>query len=583
MFRLLKRQILQRQGYSCGRKRRENGGNEWTEVLRTSPFVRYLILAAFVCALGVLVKYLPPGSAVQALPQGMGIGLLLVLLPVSLAHVKLNTPETWSRSGRFLMTYGILLIHMALLLAVWTVAHINKLQPNLGLLLAPCALAPMTLTLLLGERQGSFAAVYTSLWGGLLCHADIAPHFTALSLMTGLISVWMVRRLRKRSELMRAGFLAGITAFAAAAVLGRVEQAWLPVAGENAWQLLGMEFLAAMLTGLFTAMLVGGVLPLLEAIFGITTTISWIELADLNHPLLRRLTLEAPGTYHHSLMVANLAETAAETVGADATMCRVCSYFHDIGKLVKPDYYIENMPGDENPHDSLSPSMSTLILAAHVKDGIDLACRHKLNREIMDVIQQHHGTSLIYYFYRRALDQQEEAKKSVAEGRIPETDVPEVNPATFRYPGPKCSFRESAIISLADAVESASRALSKPTPQKIETMVEEIIRSRIKDGQMDECDLTLRELSLIRESFTKTLRTSLHRRVPYPEEKEKTRSDNAPSDRMEERDRSTTYYDRPRPAKTPPPAAAKQGDATVTNIIPMPATAPVAEPDRKVQ
>jgi cyclic-di-AMP phosphodiesterase PgpH len=239
------------------------------------------------------------------------------------------------------------------------------------------------------------------------------------------------------------------------------------------------------------------------------------------------------------------------------------------------------MPGDENPHDTLSPSMSALIVSAHVKDGIDLACRHKLNREIMDVIQQHHGTSLIYYFYRRALDLQEEAKKAVAEGRIPETDVPEVNPATFRYPGPKCSFRESAIISLADAVESASRTLSKPTPQKIETMVEDIIRNRLRDGQLDECDLTLRDLSLIRESFNKTLRTSLHRRIPYPDEKDKAKPESATTtDRTEERDRSTTYYDRPRSAK--PPAAAKIQEPAITNIIPMPAT-PLSDPDLKAQ
>jgi putative nucleotidyltransferase with HDIG domain len=334
---------------------------------------------------------------------------------------------------------------------------------------------------------------------------------------------------------------------------------------------MAMECAATILSGIFTAMLVGGMLPVLEALFRVTTTISWIELADMNHPLLRRLTLEAPGTYHHSLMVANLSEAAAEAVGANATICRVCSYFHDIGKLVKPEYCIENITSEDNPHDDLTPSMSALVVMAHVKDGVDLACRHKLNREIIDVIQQHHGTSLVYYFYRRALELQEEAKKAVAEGRLPATDVPEVNPSSFRYPGPKPSFRESAIISLADAVESASRTLSKPTPQKIEALVDEIIRGRLRDGQLNECDLTVRELNLVRESFTKTLRTSLHRRVPYPEDKDsKADEPGTITERLDERDR-TERLDRPRPStktgatRTVPPAA--------TNIIPMPPAA----------
>jgi hypothetical protein len=165
--------------------------------------------------------------------------------------------------------------------------------------------------------------------------------------------------------------------------------------------------------------------------------------------------------------------------------------------------------------------MSALVVIAHVKDGVDLALKHKLNPRIIDVIQQHHGNSLIVYFYRRALDQQEEIKKLVAEGKAPEEDIPDVSESSFRYPGPKPDFRESAIISLADAVESASRSLSKPTPSRIDALVDEIIRARARDGQLDECDLTMSELKAVRDSFSKTLRTALHRRIPYPGEKEK--------------------------------------------------------------
>jgi putative nucleotidyltransferase with HDIG domain len=309
-----------------------------------------------------------------------------------------------------------------------------------------------------------------------------------------------------------------------------------------------------LVAGMLTATIAGSLLPLLEAIFRTPTTVSWLELGDLNHPLLRRMTLEAPGTYHHSLMVANLAETAAAAIGANATVCRVCALYHDIGKLNKPEYYIENTHEDENPHDDLAPSMSALIVIAHVKDGVDLALKYKLNHQVIDVIQQHHGNSLIYYFYRRALDQQEEIKKLVAEGKAQPEEIPEVPESSYRYAGPKPDTNESAIISLADAVESASRSLSKPTPGKIEAMVEDIIRSRVRDGQLDDCDLTMNDLKGIRDSFSKTLRTALHRRIPYPDEKDGRES--RPKDETKVMRRETSDRERrAKPAVTAVPAA----------------------------
>jgi putative nucleotidyltransferase with HDIG domain len=255
-----------------------------------------------------------------------------------------------------------------------------------------------------------------------------------------------------------------------------------------------------------------------------TTDISWLEQADLNHPLMRRLSIEAPGTYHHSLVLANLSEAAAEAIGANASMCRVCSYFHDIGKLAKPEYFIENMSPDENPHDDLTARMSALAL------------KHRLNSRIIDVIEQHHGNSLVYYFYRRALDQKKEIIRLVEQDKAREDDVPDVTEEGFRYPGPKPQFRESAIISLADAVEGASRTLGKPTPARVEQMVEDIVRDRILDHQLDECDLTLCELAEIKASFVKTLLSMTHGRIKYPKEpgQEPTQTESAISEGRKE-------------------------------------------------
>jgi hypothetical protein len=265
--------------------------------------------------------------------------------------------------------------------------------------------------------------------------------------------------------------------------------------------------------------LVSAILPVIEGIFRVTTSITWLELADLNHPLLKRMTLEAPGTYHHSLIVAQLAEAAAESVGANAEMVRVASYFHDIGKLVKPEYFVENARHGRDAHEGLAPTMSALVIIAHVKEGVDLALQHRLNREIIDVIQQHHGTSLVYYFYRKALAQQEEARKRL--DKVHEEDLPEVREESFRYPGPRPQSRESAIISLADTVESASRCLEKVTPAKIDQLVDELFQRRLIEGQLRECELTMCELEEVAESFKRTLRSMMHSRIAYPKAQEK--------------------------------------------------------------
>jgi putative nucleotidyltransferase with HDIG domain len=271
--------------------------------------------------------------------------------------------------------------------------------------------------------------------------------------------------------------------------------------------------------------LISGLLPIFEGVFQLTTDISWLELSDLNHKLLRRMQLETPGTFHHSLVVAALAEAAAEKIGANAPMCRVCSYFHDVGKLKKPGYFIENqIDGAENPHDALTPTMSALIIIAHVKDGVDLAVKHKLNPRILDVIQEHHADSLVYFFYRRAQDQKKLEREKVDRRLENPEDLPMIDEKNFRYPGPRPRTRESGIIALADSIESASRSLKKPTPAKIRALVEDIFRAKIQDSQLDDCPLTLQELAMIKDSFATTLRSMLHTRIDYPKDDDRSSS-----------------------------------------------------------
>jgi len=263
-------------------------------------------------------------------------------------------------------------------------------------------------------------------------------------------------------------------------------------------------------SGILSAVLALLILPLLEHLFGITSDITLLEFSDLGHPLLQRLALEAPGTYHHSLVVANIAQAAAEVIGANSLEARVSAYFHDIGKLTKPNFFAENIHLQENPHDNLPPSMSTLIITSHVKEGLSLAMLHKLPEPVRRAIQEHHGTSMLQCFHHKAVSQLE------LEMGIDGAQVTRVDDHHFRYAGPRPSTRVSGIICLADAVEATSRSIEKPTPGHIENMVNEIVRKRLEDGQLDDCELSLLELSKIRRTFVFTLTTMLHGRIAYP-------------------------------------------------------------------
>jgi putative nucleotidyltransferase with HDIG domain len=248
-------------------------------------------------------------------------------------------------------------------------------------------------------------------------------------------------------------------------------------------------------------------LPLVEMSFGYTTDIKLLELANLEQPLLRELMVQAPGTYHHSVIVSNMVEASAKSINANPVLAKVAAYYHDIGKAKKPLYFVENQMDCENRHEKLAPSLSSLILISHLKDGIELAKEHKLGKEIIDITRQHHGTSLITFFYEKAKEQAE--KRGGKSIQIKEED--------FRYPGPKPQTKEAGLVMLADVVEAASRTLVNPTPARIQGMVHKIINKVFSDGQLDECELTLKDINEIAKSFNKTLSGIFHHRIEYPD------------------------------------------------------------------
>src|SRR5213075_310518 len=531
MFDSFKRGRLIRRGLASRKMRRRRARSELKRNLEYLPYTKVVIFAVFVGGLAFLVF-----SGQQPEPTKNFVIALLVLA-TAITQLWINQPKSFSQNSRILLVFSIILVQLAvtkLLLVICNSGDYRFLRPETAGLITPYAFAPLVLSVLLNRQHGLYAAFFVSLWRSMLFGPIDAP-LLITSLISGFTAVSLTLQVRRRGRLIRAGFFVGLSIWLLSLTFGLIGPInWFyPTA--NDWAMLGVQSALAIGNGIVIATLVGGALPMLENLFQITTDISWLEASDLNHPLLRRMTIEAPGTYHHSLVVANLAEAAAEAIGANATLCRVCAYFHDVGKLVKPEYFTENMSFERNPHDDLAPTMSALIIIAHVKEGVDLALKHGLNRQIVDIIQEHHGTSLVYYFYKRALQQQEDARTGGKIMNLREGDVPEVREETFRYNGPKPQTKESAIISLADMVESASRSLEKPTPAKIEQLVADLISQRIADGQLVECDLTLSDLNLIAERFRFTLMTMLHTRIAYPKQDAKItpiRDDNVRPDVM---------------------------------------------------
>ena len=522
MWDFFKKRRLVGKGLDCGKRRRSVEQNEFAETLQSGWLARALLLAAFIAGLAILIF-----TGQQDEPAKKFL-LCLLIFVTAIVQLWINHPQTLAVNSRLCLLLSVFLVQLTAIKVTLFQAASGHIDLQLVPLLVPYAFAPLVLSVLLGRNHGLYAAVFASLWGSLLV-GRIDPVFLVISLITGFIAVYVTLQVRRRSRLIRAGIYVGIATWVLAAAFGQIGPVWENLALTD-WRMIGLQSLAAIATGIGTAVIVSGILPMLEPLFKITTDISWLEMSDLNHPLLKRLSMEAPGTYHHSLAVANLAEAAAESVGANSTICRVCSYFHDVGKLVKPEYFSENMPPGENPHDELTPTMSALIIIAHVKEGVDLALKHKLNGEITNIIRQHHGTSLVSFFHKRALQQQEDARLGGKIMNMREEDIPDVRAESFRYPGPRPTTKEAAIVSLADSIESASRSLEKPTPQRIEDLVTDIVENRIAEHQLDLCPMTLAEIYRASEAFRFTLVNMLHARIAYPK-----REQVPPTERREEK------------------------------------------------
>ncbi|MFK7851082.1 MAG: HD family phosphohydrolase [Akkermansiaceae bacterium] len=517
----IKRWQLAKKGYSHGKKRRVQSDNPAIQALEHSFLIKLSLYLSFAVGTAVLVLKASDGAVFSAVPfKGMIYGFVLAL--TALAMFDVNHPKVCLRNSRIILVLGGLMGHLVIVRLVMTLADAGTIREVYRFLFIPFALAPMLHGILLGRTVGAFSAVYVSLIGSLLVPQADLMNYLIVSLVAGMTAVLCTAKVRKRIQLLRAGIYVGAVMVVLALILGELE--FMSVFGPESigrLQVLGAGSAIAFATALATAMIISGFLPMFEGSFCLTTDISWLELSDLNHRLLKQMQLEAPGTFHHSLVVAALSEAAAEKIGANAPMCRVCAYFHDVGKLKKPSYFIENQHDEaENPHDHLTPTMSALIITAHVKDGIDLAVKHKLNPRIVEVIQEHHGDSLVYFFYRKAQEQKKEEMEKVDRRLENPEDLPKVEEKNFRYPGPRPSSRESGIICLADTIESASRTLRKPTPAKIRALVEELVRAKINDGQLDECQLTLGELAAVKDSFSKTLRSMLHNRIDYQKPKD---------------------------------------------------------------
>ncbi len=381
------------------------------------------------------------------------------------------------------------LLALALLYEIVFAGSFVIARQNLTIFFIPFAAVPMLATILFGIPQITLILTLGCAISVIIITNN--AFFGILFLISGIVSGLLVQDVRKRSFVIKAGCIVGFLQVACLLLIERPHFSNSPV------------FWLAFINGVVSSIIALGILPLFEWLFKVVTNISLLELADFNHPLLQRMVMEAPGTYHHSLIVGNLSDAAATAIHGHALLARIGAYYHDIGKLAKPQYFSENQCLQENAHDALAPTMSKLVIMNHVKDGVELAQKHKLNQQIIDFIRQHHGSSLAYYFYRRALENVEN------EARVEEE--------SFRYPGPKPNTRETAIVLLADSVEAATRTLKDPAPDAIREMVHKIVNNKFIDGQLDECDLTLKDLEKISAVFIRILTGMHHGRVNYPE------------------------------------------------------------------
>ena len=423
------------------------------------------------------------------LPKRIFVTFLTLLF--GLVYVRLVLPTFWKDASRASIVAISIIANMGVsrsILELGTTELFGNSPLLIGLLpyLLPIAFAPMIVMITVGPRMATLSAIMTCVFHAVM--QDIGIKMLMGSLCTALVGVYFCREVRLRGSVLKAGTMAGITGGLVALSIGFISGSGGVVHFNHA--------LASFIVSVFTGAMVLGAMPLIENIFKVATDATLFELTDYNHPLLRRMQVEAPGTYHHSLMVANLAEDAALEVKANPTLCRACALFHDIGKMVQPQYFTENQGDFGNPHNRQNPAMSALIIKSHVKEGLEIARENRLPKVIRDVIRQHHGTTLVKYFYFQAKQKSKQVDLPYGESEFTEPDE-----STYRYDGPRPRFKESAIIFFADSVEAAARSLQKVSHHSVEELLNSIFQDRLEDGQLDECPLTLEEVAAIKKVF----------------------------------------------------------------------------------
>lgn len=465
----------------------EPAGPWWK--FRKFPWKRCGLLLLLSLAVGLLLP-----------AQALGTSLLVILLLAILFEFATANIRKFSPDDKDLLFLAVLLVAMlgATKVSLSVFPLIAQVLPEIpssayvyGIGIAAGA---MLVRIVLNSETALVFSLVASTFAGWLM--DNSIFFSVYFFIGSVVGAHSVAFCEERTVLVKAGAKVGLVN-----ILTILCQTL--IAPQGIGSEMGFNLLFGLLGGVVAATVVLGVLPMLEGLFGYTTNIKLLELANLNHPLLKKMILEAPGTYHHSVIVSILAETAARSVNANPLLARVSAYYHDIGKINKPLYFVENQGRHENKHDKLAPSMSSLILIAHVKEGLELAREYRLGPKVNNIIQQHHGTNLISFFYQKAKEQENLEIEQVEEG-------------AYRYHGPKPQTKEAGLVMLADAVEAASRTLLQPTPAHLQGLVQRIINNVFTDGQLDECELTLKDLHQIARSFNLILTGIHHQRVEYP-------------------------------------------------------------------
>lgn len=404
---------------------------------------------------------------------------------------------------------NLFLVYFCLFLMTFILLKLDALIKNTHLtgieFIIPASSATLLMALLINKRVAVVSSVAFAICSGFIFGSyegtsGIFDHQMAIYILfSSLSGAIVLRGNHTRPRILQTGFIISIVNVMT--VLGLM----LVKSGGVHLRTLGLELSYTVLSGFISTILTAGMLPFFETVFSILSTMRLIELSNPNHPLLKKILMEAPGTYHHSIMVANLAERACEVIGANGLLARVAAYYHDIGKTKRPHFFIENQLDEMNPHDKISPQLSKTIIISHAYDGAKILREYKLPKEIIDICEQHHGTTLLKFFYHKA---QEELGQSIDESE-------------FRYPGPKAQTKEAAVVELADSVEAAVRSMKNPNPVKLENLVQKIFKDRLQDGQFDECDITMQELHMVQESLVETLNGIFHQRIEYPEDLDK--------------------------------------------------------------